>query len=409
MSTMPAPQVLMPVDVALRRLLARLTVTEVEHVGLLEALGRVLATDVVSLRRVPGCDNSAMDGYAVRRADCAAATEQHAVTLPVLGEARAGVQPAILEAGTAMAITTGAPVPLGADAIVPVEDTERRDGHVLIRAAAAPGAHVRAAGGDVEPGTVMVPAGQRLRPVDLAACATAGAGTVPVRRRPRVAILGGGDELVAPGVDPAPHQVTDSNSSMLSATVVEAGGVPLLLGVMTDERDSVRSHLLVAAECDLVVSSAGVSVGAHDHVRSVVEELGSVDVWRIAVRPGRPLLLGEVRGTPVMGLPGNPVSSAVTFELFGRPAILAMQGASRVRRRRIAVRLGEEVQSPAGLESYLRVRLEDADDGIPMAWLSGNQGSSMVRSLAAADALLAVAADREHVAAGSVLPALELT
>lgn len=399
----------MPVDVALRRLLARLTVTGVERVVLSAAAGRVLAEDVVSVRRVPGCDNSAMDGYAVRYADCGDAGGYKGVTLPVLGEARAGSPLAVLEPGAVMVITTGAPIPLGADAVVPVEDTERHGASVVIRAAVARGAHVRTAGGDVEAGTVMVAAGQRLRAVDIAACATAGAATVPVHRRPAVAILGGGDELVAPGVDPAPYQVTDSNGPMLAAAVLEAGGEPHMLGVMADERAAVREHLLAAAGCDLVVSSAGVSVGPHDHVRAAVEELGSVDVWRIAVRPGRPLLLGEVGGTPFMGLPGNPVSSAVTFELFGRPALLAMQGATRVRRRRIAVRLGQDVESPRGLESYLRVRLEDGDDGIPVAWLSGNQGSSMLQSLAAADALLAVGADVEHVAAESILPALELT
>jgi molybdopterin molybdotransferase len=405
----PATENLLPVAGALQRLLARLTLTAVESAPLRDARGRVLAEDVISNRQLPGCDNSAMDGFAVRAADCAGAAADAPVTLRSEGESRAGAPAGDHAPGTATPITTGAPLPRGADAVVRVEDTRMRDARVDILVAVATGTDVRRAGGDVRPGMVMVPAGRRLRPVDIAACAAVGAVFVPVRRRPRIAVVGGGDELVAPEVEPAAHQVADSNSAMLATAVAEAGGDPVPFGVMADERAEVRRRLLAAAGCDLIVSSAGVSVGEHDHVHAVVEELGVVDVRRIAMRPGKPLLIGSVRGTPLLGLPGNPVSSAVTFELFGRPAILAMQGASRIERRRIAVRLGEAVSTPRTLETYLRVRLEDAGGGIPVARLSGDQGSSMMRSLSDADALLVVPVGVGDAAVGTSLTAIELT
>jgi molybdopterin molybdotransferase len=409
MAVTPAQETLMPVQVALQRLLALLTVTAVETAPIDQACGRVLAADVISKRHLPGCDNSAMDGFAVRAVDCTGATASLPVTLPVSGEARAGVAAGELVAGTAMSIATGAPLPRNADAVVRVEDTRARGDKVEVLVAVIPGTHVRAAGADVQPGMIMVPAGRRMRPVDIGACAAVGASVLAVHRRPLVAILGGGDELVAPGVEPAPHQVPDSNSPMLAAAVADAGGEPVGFGVMADDRSAVRHSLRMAADCDLILSSAGVSVGPHDHVRSVVEELGSVDAWRIAMRPGKPLLVGTVLGAPLLGLPGNPVSSAVTFELFGRPAILSLQAATSIHRRRIAVRLGETVSTPPILETYLRVRLEDASDGIPVARLSGNQGSAMLRSLSDADALLMVPIGVGEATAGSLLTGIALT
>jgi molybdopterin molybdotransferase len=402
--TAPATATLLPVTVALGRLLELVTLTGTETVALSEARGRVLAEDVVSGRSVPGCDNSAMDGFAVRAVDCAAPA-----TLRLGGEARAGM-PAIVHApGTASPISTGAPIPRGADAVVRVEDTRTARDTVEIGVAVATGANVRRAGGDVTPGMLMVAAGRRLRAVDIAAAAAVGAAHLTVRRQPRVGLLGGGDELVSADVEPAAHQVADSNAPMLAAAIAEAGGEPVVLGRMADDREVVRTHLLAAAECDLIVSTAGVSVGAHDHVRHLVSELGTVAAWRVAIRPGKPLLVGSVRGTPIIGLPGNPVSAAITFELFGRPAILAMQGASATRRGRIAVRLGGAITTPESLETYVRVRLREAADGIPVAHLSGDQGSSMIRALAEADALLIVPVGVADCAAGTVMPAIELT
>jgi molybdopterin molybdotransferase len=384
-------------------------VTEEELVPLPGAAGRVLAREVRAAWPIPGCDNSAMDGYAVRAADCATATEALPVRLPLSGEARTGAPRQTLAGGTAMAIATGGPIPQGADAVVPVEEA-REDGAGTVAVLAAPrlGAHVRRAGGDAAAGALLVHRGRRLRPVDLAACAAAGAAAVWVHWRPRVALLSGGDELVPLGANPAPHQVTDSNSVMLAASVRAAGGEVVELGIAGDSPDAVRQRLEGATGCDLVLTSAGVSVGRHDHVREVVSQLGRVDAWRIAMRPGKPLLIGMLGEVPVLGLPGNPASSAVTFELFGRTAILALQGCAQPDRLRVAVRAGGTLETPVHLETYLRVRLAEGEDGVPVATLSGEQTSSMLHSLAAAEALLIVPAGTGRVERGQLLPAMVL-
>jgi molybdopterin molybdotransferase len=255
----------------------------------------------------------------------------------------------------------------------------------------------------------MLPPGRRLRPVDIAAAAAVGGASLWVRRRPRVALLSGGDELVQVGGVPAPHQVTNSNAAMLGAAVREAGGEVVDLGIVEDHPDALRTRLTAASGCELILSSGGVSVGRHDYVRQVVAEVGTVEVWRIAMRPGKPLLIGRVGDTPLLGLPGNPASAAVTFELFGRPALLALQGATVVHRRRVALRVGEDLDTPEGLETYVRVRLQEAGDGIPIATLSGGQRSSMLRSLTDADALLVVPAGMSRAPAGTLLTGFDLS
>jgi molybdopterin molybdotransferase len=245
--------------------------------------------------------------------------------------------------------------------------------------------------------------------VDIAAAAAVGGASVWVRRRPRVAIVSGGDELVQVGTVPAPHQVTNSNAAMLAAAVREAGGEVVDLGIVEDHPEALRARLALASGCDLIVSSGGVSVGRHDHVRQVVAELGSVEAWRVAIRPGKPLLIGRVRDTPFLGLPGNPASAAVTFELFGRPALLALQGATLVHRRRVTLRVGEDVDTPVGLETYVRVCLRETGDGIPIATPSGGQRSSLLRSLTDADALLIVPAGMSRARSGTLLTGFELS
>jgi molybdopterin molybdotransferase len=292
---------------------------------------------------------------------------------------------------------------------VPVEDTgQDGESSVLVFAAPRPGQHVRRAGEDLESGEAMLPLGRRLRPVDIAACAAVGGSSVWVRRRPRVAVLSGGDELVPVGAVPAPHQVTDSNAAMLAAAIDEAGGEVIALGIAGDSPDTLRERLNGTGGCDLIITSGGVSVGRYDYVKQVVGELGAIEAWRLAVRPGKPLLIGRVGDVPMLGLPGNPASAAVTFELFGRPALLALQGATIVHRRRVALRVGQDLETPADLETYLRVRLTDASDGVPVATLSGGQRSSMLRSLADADALLMVPVGVARAPAGAVLTGLEL-
>jgi molybdopterin molybdotransferase len=391
------------VEEARRRLLAGLAAPAPEDVTLTEVLGRVLLADVTAAADLPGADNSSMDGYAVVAADLSGATSSAPVALPIAGEARAG-RPVLSHApGSATLIATGALMPAGADAVVPVEQTTVDGSSVAFAAPVVPGTFIRRRGEDVRRGAVMVQAGRRLRSVDIGVCAAAGVERVRVARRPRVALLSTGDELVAPGTIPQPHQVTDVSSSMLAAAVLEAGGIPVLAGVVPDDRAATARALERARDdADLIVSTAGISMGEHDHVRECVAALGSVDLWKVAMRPGRPLVVGVVGATPFLGLPGNPVSSAVTFLLFARPAILAMQGATVLLPPRLPATLADSMRKPAHLETYVRVGL-DHDGGRTLARSSGGQGSNIMRALGAADALAILPAGAADFPAGTAV------
>ena len=398
------------VAAAQARILAAMTPLRSERVPLHEALGRVLAAPLVSRRTLPPFANSAMDGYAVRAADIASATEDSPVLLPVRGESRAGTVPSRrLDQRTAIRIMTGAPLPEGADTVVRHEDTDNGRETVAVRVAARHGTSVRLAGEDMRSGDRVLAPGHRLRAGDLAACAALGEVWLEVGRRPRVAVLSTGDELVEPDREPGPGQIVDSNAVSVAAAVREAGGDPVRLGIARDTVVDLRRHLEEGARCDLVISSAGVSVGDHDHVRDVVEEMGSLDLWRVAMRPGRPLAVGSVRGVPFIGLPGNPVSSQVTFELFARPAILTLQGATRPHRPRSAARTLEPMEKPEGLETFHRGILEpDPHGGLPGVRLTGAQGSGILRSMVLADCLIVLAATGSLVAAGTVVETIAL-
>lgn len=390
------------------RLLAGVGVLPAESANLEDALGRILAEPVASRSELPGFDNSAMDGYAVRASDIATATSMRPVRLRVAGESRAGVVPSALEPATAMRIMTGAPIPDGADTVVRQEDTARDGATVLIEVAAAAGTSVRPRGADVHAGDTMLTPGQAVTSIDIAVAAALGHDRLMVGRRPRVAVIATGDELVPAGTRPGPAQLVDSNSPMLGAAVREAGGIPTFLGIAPDSKDSVRSLLEQASGFDLIVSSAGVSVGDHDWVREVVAAMGTISTWRVAMRPGKPVLTGSIRDAIFIGLPGNPVSSSVTFELFARPVIRRMQGANELHRRRVRVRLGEDISKPAALDTYARAVLRDTDADLPCAFSSGDQGSSMLHSLTRADCLLVLPAGGEVVTTGTVVEAIPL-
>ena len=402
-----AGDVLESVAGAQQRLLASLSPLGRESVALGDALGRVLAETLHAGRDLPGFDNSAMDGYAVRAVDIAAASSSLPVALPVVAESRAGGQAPELTPGRAIRIMTGAPLPAGADTVVRQEDTRRRDGDVLIEVAAATGTYIRRRGEDLVAGQAVLEAGRTLTPIEIGIAAALGHDSVRVGRRPRVGVLATGDELVTAGSAPGPGQVVDSNSPMVIAAVREAGGEPTFMGIAADTAEDVR-RLLQRAEFDIIVSSAGVSVGAHDHVRDVVAELGEVNTWRVAMRPGKPMLIGTVGGALFLGLPGNPVSASVTFELFVRPAIRRLQGATEPMRRRIPVQLGATMTKPLGLETYTRAVLEWVGGGLPVATSSGAQGSHMLRSLAAADGLLVLPAAASELPSGSVVDMIPL-
>jgi molybdopterin molybdotransferase len=397
------------VATAQRRLLDQVGVLTPETVGFDAALGRILAETVSSQSDLPGFDNSAMDGYAVRAKDIARASASEPVTLPVVGESRAGVIPGVHVAGTAMRIMTGAPMPDGADTVVRQEDTRREGMMVLIEVDTRIGTSVRPRGADIHRGDEVLHSGQALTSVDIGVAAALGRDRLLVGSRPMVALLATGDELVPAGTAPDPAQLIDSNSPMLAAAVREAGGVPTFLGIARDSKASLREMLEAASASDLVVSSAGVSVGDHDWVREVVAELGTISTWRVAMRPGKPVLIGRLGSAVFIGLPGNPVSSSVTFELFARPVIRRMQGATELHRRRIRVRLGEAMTKPAALETYSRALLRvSPDDDLPNAHSSGDQGSSMLQSLTRADCLLVLPAGPEVVETGTVVEAIPL-
>jgi molybdopterin molybdotransferase len=396
------------VAAAQSRLLAGVAVLPPETVTLDGALGRILAESVSSRSDLPGFDNSAMDGYAVRANDIATASATDPVPLPVVGESRAGAVPGPLASGTAMRIMTGAPMPEGADTVVRQEDTSRDGMTVLIRVATALATSVRQRGADIHAGDTILLPGEAMSSIDIAVAAALGHAQLLVGRRPRVALLATGDELVPAGTPPGPAQLVDSNSPMLSAAVRAADGLPTFLGIAGDSKDSLRDLLESAAGFDLIVSSAGVSVGDHDWVREVVASIGTISTWRVAMRPGKPVLTGTIGDATFIGLPGNPVSSSVTFELFARPVIRRMQGAQELHRRRIQVRLGEDIGKAPGLETYARAVLHRVDADLPSAFSSGDQGSSMLQSLTRADCLLVLPAAAEVVTAGSVVEAIPL-
>jgi molybdopterin molybdotransferase len=375
---------MLSVEEARARILTTARVTDPERVPLLAAAGRVPASfSLTAAQDVPPFDNSAMDGFALRAADAPG-------ELLIVGEVAAGegslpdVAP-----GTAVRIMTGAPMPPGTDAVIPLEVVKEAGDRVRVPATTV-GAFVRAAGGDTRWGDRFELAAEPLSPASIAVLASIGLGELDVRRQPTVAILSTGNELVAPGVRLAAGQIHDANSASLAAAVAEAGAVSMVLPGVRDEEVAIGESLArAAAEADLLVASGGVSVGRHDHVHSAIEQLGALDFWRIAVQPGKPLAFGTIGGRPVIGLPGNPVSALVTFELFARPLLRAMLGLGGDGRLHLPARLTERVPKDRERRAYLRVVVRRVRDGWE-ASPAGGQGSAELRPLAAGNALLAV-------------------
>ncbi len=374
------------VDEALERILARITPLEAVETQLLDALGGVLAEDATSDRDVPPFRNSAMDGYAVRGAD----VRKDGVRLRVVGSVAAGAMPeGAVGPGEAVRIMTGAPMPDGADTVVRVEDTDNGSDTVTIVRATPAGLSVRQAGEDLRRGETAVAAGTVLRPAELGVLASIGRPSVKVVRRPNVAVLSTGDELVEITDEPGPGRIRDTNRYSLAAAVRAAGCAAFELGIARDEASDLRHALGNAAFGDLVVTSGGVSVGDHDHVKPVVDAMGSMDFWSIAIRPGRPLAFGELntkRGSvPIFGLPGNPVSALLTFELFVRPALLRMSGRTKLQRPRVQARLLDRIEKPAGLRMFARAIYDPAAGTVRS---TGPQGSGILRSMALANCLV---------------------
>ncbi|MBP7694726.1 MAG: molybdopterin molybdotransferase MoeA [Anaerolineales bacterium] len=396
---------------ARRRILDHFPPLAVETVSLEAARGRYLAEAVRAEENLPPFANSSMDGFAVYAADVAGATAERPVRLPVAADIPAGTaQPPALTRGQAARIMTGAPLPAGAEAVVPVEDTDQDRGAaalpaaVSVHQAAAAGANIRPAGQDVRAGQEVLPAGAALRAAALGVLAALGHAQVRVRRRPRVAVLSTGDELVPVAERPAAGQIRDVNGSALAAAVAEQGGEVVRLGIAPDRLEAVRAKLLQAAAAgvDLILSSAGVSVGAYDVVKEALATEGELAFWRVQMRPGKPLAFGRFQGVPFIGLPGNPVSALVGMEVFVRPALLKLAGARRLERPTVTAALAEPFQAD-GRETYLRVTLAAAGAEW-VAHSAGHQGSNIISSLVRAEGLLIVPAGAGLVPAGTRLP-----
>ena len=400
---------LLSVEQALARVLSHFQPVTIESVPLVESANRVLAVDVSAADDLPLFDNSSMDGFALRAADSSNAAPASRVTLRVVADIPAGSSPKVpLAPGEAARIMTGAQLPQGADAVVPVEDTDfqnRAAGsappeQVQIGRPVKSGENVRSRGMDVRQGEVVLHKGRRLNAQTLGVLAMLGFARVQVHKIPRVALFSSGDELLPVDAPLEPGKIRDSNSYMLAALLEGTGVEVLRLGVAKDSRDSVASLLekAVTQNADLIISSAGVSVGAYDFVKEVIESNGALDFWRVNIRPGKPLAFGNYRNIPFLGLPGNPVSAFVGFEVFVRPTLGRLSGLSDGSRPIVRVRCEEEILSD-GRESYLRAVIQ-AQDGVYVAKLTGHQGSGNILSLVQADALLIIPAGVKCVPAG---------
>ncbi len=359
--------------------------TSSEPVSLDAAEGRILAEDLTATIAVPSWDNSAMDGYAVRTADL---SEDPGVELPVSQYIPAGQAPKPLRSGTAARIFTGAPVPENADAVIMQENCTALDGRVRIDKPVEAGANIRAAGEDIRQGATILTAGRRLQPQDIALAASVGIPQLPVRRPLRIAVLATGDELVPPGETLGAGQIHDSNGPLMAGLVRRIGCELVHSCRVADTSEATREALnSAAADADLILTSGGVSVGEEDHVKAAIESLGSLELWKIAVKPGKPLAFGHLGNTPLIGLPGNPVSLFVTFLLFAAPVIRRLQGRDTLFPKPAPVPAGFECDKPGKREEYLRVRLSKGRlEAFP------KQGSGVLSSAVWADGLAQVPA-----------------
>ena len=413
------------VDEALQRILSYVEVLPTEEKPLIEALGQVLDEDIASQFDIPPLDNTAMDGYAVRAEDTSGASQERPVELRVVGEVAAGyVYDESVQPGTAVRIMTGAPVPAGADAIVPFEETDEpfqkapERAHrveataVRVFKAARPGANIRRAGEDIRTGQTVVQRGAVLRPSEIGVIASLGRASVRVIRRPVVAVLSTGDELVELGQPRPGPRIYDSNAYSVGALVRRCGGVPRLLGIAKDTVEALTAKIHEGLDADMLVTSAGVSKGDYDVVKDVLAREGEIDFWTVRMKPGKPLAFGcfekDGRRLPHIGLPGNPVSSMVTFELFGRPAIMKMLGKTDWRRPAVRAIAEERIVNRDDPRVFYARCVVTEHNGRYYASLTGPQSSGILTSMAYANALTVIPAEVDAVEPGEEIDVIML-
>ncbi|MFC1907646.1 gephyrin-like molybdotransferase Glp [Chloroflexota bacterium] len=401
------------VEQALEKILGYVDVLEAEESPILDTLGLVLAEDVVSTMDVPPLDNSAMDGYAVIAEDIRGAGEQSPRYLKVIGTVPAGsISKQAVIPGTAVRIMTGAPVPSGADTVVQFENTdetqrEPNSSEIGILAEAEVGLNIRRAGEDITKGSVTLRQGTVLQSAEIGVLASLGRTSVRVIRRPVVAILSTGDEVVDISQPLPPGKIYNSNTYSLAALVKRYGGVPRLLGIALDNEDSLITKLHEGLDSDMLITTGGVSVGDYDVVKDVLAKEGEIGFWRVRMKPGKPLAFGSIKGVPHLGLPGNPVSTMVTFELFARPAILKMQGKQNWTKPVIEATIEGSVKNTDGRRIYARAMVGKRD-GQYFARLTGPQGSGILTSMTSANGLVIVPEERAGVEAGEMVQVMML-
>jgi len=396
------------VSEAQKRVLAHFQRCGAETIALDRALGRTLAADLLAASDLPSFTNSAMDGYALRTADTIGASDSTPVTLRVIGMQPAGTTAAPpVGPGEAVAITTGAPLPVGADAVARVEDTDGGAATVAIRRPLLPGTNVRCQGETIHSGQMFLNAGTRLDPGKIALLAAAGVAQPSVVCRPRVALLSTGDELVPVGQPLRAGQIVDANRPMLAALVAQYGGEAVPLGIARDTPDDLRRGLASVGDVDLIVTSGGVSVGAYDAVRAVIAERGALDFWQVRMRPGRPVAFGHIGEMPILALPGNPVAAFVAFSLLARPALARMLGQSPEIPQMVRVRVHATLENRGGRQAYLCAAVVATSTGWDVAAVM-EQGSGNVVTLAAANALIVIPEGVANIPVGAMVDALLL-
>jgi molybdopterin molybdotransferase len=389
------------VEEALNRILTRIQVLGLEKVDIKGSLGRVIGEDILVPRDIPPLDNSAMDGYAVRSTDIKTASKEKPIILKVIEDLPAGTLPKeSVGHGQAIRIMTGAPIPPGADTVVMVEDTEKAGEEVRIFQGIPSGENIRRAGEDIKKGDCVISKGSVIRAAEVGMLASVGRALVYVYQRPVVAILCTGDELVDVDERVADHKIVSSNSYTLSAQVMECGALPLQLGIAKDVSAEIEKKFRQGLRADVIVSSAGVSVGEYDMVKDVLGGIGfAMDFWGVAIRPGQPLAFGTTGGKPTFGLPGNPVSSMVSFEQFVRPSLLKMMGHKNLFRPVVEAILKEDIRKKAGRRHFMRAKLSLEEDRYVVT-TTGPQGSGILNSMVEANALVIVSEEKTEMKAG---------